>query len=124
MLLLQHEIANALQASGVGTITLGLFEGQMPSSPASAISVSVQGGDAEVCPHRFNIQVLCRGLEYLATAQKAEAVNTALDNRWHRTTLAAGRLTADHPVGPMYRDANNMFVFTLNYTYITAGSTA
>ena len=124
LLLLQQETVSFLQSSGVGTIGLSLFMAQLPSSPTDAISVSVQGGDAAVCPHRYNVQVLCRGLEYLATATRAELLNSYLDNHWHQTVNAVGRFVADHPVGPMYRDANNLFVFTLNYTYVTAVSTA
>jgi len=124
VLLLQQETAKILQAGGVGSIGLRLFMGQLPSSPVAAVSVSVQGGDAAVCPQRYNIQVLCRGSEYLSTAQQAELADLILDNRWHKTIGIVGRFLADHSVGPMYRDANNLFVFTLNYTYVTAVSTA
>ena len=124
MLLLQQETASFLQASGVGTVGMRLFMAQLPSTPVDAVSVSVQGGDAAVCPHRYNIQVLCRGAEYLSAAQRAETINNVLDNRWHKTASVVGRFTADHPVGPMYRDDNNLYVFTLNYTFITAVSTA
>lgn len=124
MLLLQQETVDILQASGVGTIGLGIYLSQLPPTPVNAISVSIQGGDAAVCPHQYNVQVLCRGPEYLYTAQRAELVHSLLDNRWHNTVNTVGRFSADHPVGPMYRDDNNLFVFTLNYTFITAVSTA
>jgi hypothetical protein len=123
--LLQQETADFLQASGVGTLRVTMFVARLPSTPANALSVSVSGGGPGVVPpHTHNVQVLCRGVDYPTTAQRAEQIHSLLSNRWHKTANAVGRFVADHPVGPMYLDANNMFVFTLNYTYFTAVSTA
>jgi len=132
MLQLQHEVAQYLQTSGIGSIGLTLFEGTLPSTPRVAVAVVAQGGnyragdpwgDGATGVYRVSLQVLCRNTAYITAAQKAEAVFAKLHGTWNVLPRLRGPVNADHFPGPMYRDDNNDFVFSLNFSMVTVATT-
>jgi hypothetical protein len=125
MLLLQQEVRTHLASSAVGTIGYSLFY-QLPDSPPTAIAVNATGGSPGTGPvtiRRPTFQVLCRAQRKVTAATNATSVFGVLHGRWNVLATIKGRIVADHEVGPYYRDANNNFVYTLNFGIFTVAST-
>lgn len=124
---LQREIGQYLQNSGVGTLSLGIFLGQMPASPSTALAVIGTGGPRNRLEprqlRRASVQVLSRSNDLAVARSAAETVFELIDGRWNILSTIKGKFTADHQVGPMYRDGSGFFVFTTNYSLVTVAST-
>lgn len=127
MLLLQEAVADYLQSSGVGSIGVTVFLGQLPSSPVGAIAVVGRGGagnpTAPMEIRNSDVQILCRDGKYTTAANSAELVFRSVAGKWNLTSALQGRMNPDHAVGPKYRDSNNNHVFTLNFSLLTVSTT-
>lgn len=127
MLLFQTEVATLLQSSGIGSVSVNIFEGMLPNSPVNAIGVIAQGGTTDPTRptelQQVKVQVLCRASSYIEAANKAETVFRTVAGKWNLLSSLKGRLVPDHLVGPRYLDENNNFVFPLNFSLFTVSST-
>jgi hypothetical protein len=127
MIQLINEVGTYLQSSGIGSLSVGLFIGQMPNSPPTCTSVLGQGGvgigEAPMEFRRETFQILNRDKSFQSAATQAETVYNLLAGKWNVLSTIKGRIIPDHPPGPYYRDNNNMYVFTNNFRIFTITST-
>lgn len=108
-----------LHAAALGQRGVDLFQWVLPSSPAAAIGVYGPGGpDSPATPLSLaRVQVIVRGTHVNSVIARADAVWRALAGATPPLPGLQGRLTADHLPGQPYRDSNNLFVQSLNFTY-------
>lgn len=117
LLTLLNETVTYLASGGVGTVGSNLFADHMPAKPTKCTSVQLTGGPKGVGDplQRPRIQVFVRDLDYQAGFTKACLVYELLNHKVPSLTTLKGRVIPDHEPGPMYRDANDQVVFTLNF---------
>jgi len=122
LLTLLNEILTYLAANGVGTVGSNLFAAHLPAKPTKSTSVQLTGGPkGEGDPlQRPRIQVLIRDSSYPAGFAKACSVYELLNHKVPGLATVKGRVVPDHEPGPMYLDANDQIVFTLNFHWVVA----
>lgn len=115
---LADETADFLRASTLFAWAT-IFNLQLPASPTNAIAVVPTGGiDRPDQPLSYiRVQILVRATGGVTNVSKAETVWKELTQSVRRFPGSDGRFIADHLPGPFYIDANNVRVFTLNFTY-------
>lgn len=118
------DVTSFLQTlTGVGTIGKSIFYGTMPGSPNECVAVYPTGGykdpNAMDGMWRPQFQIAVRAEGFAAGLQKTQTIWTGLDQVWNGLPMIKGRVTADHEPGVYFRDQNQRFLFTMNFTAFT-----
>jgi len=117
-----REIAEYLQAGGVGTIGSSLFIERLPDAPIAATALYATGGTHAAHGsdplHRPTLQILVRRETERAAMQAAKFIFSLLDDKWNVTPSFPGRCTADHLPGPSFLSEAGFPVFSLNFTWV------
>lgn len=122
MLALLKEATKYLEQTGVGSIQRTLFYGTMPASPIGVTVVTAEGGvrsSIETGLRTPSVQVLVRDKDFDVAAARADKVFGALDNKWNVLQTIRGRFMADTLPGVYFKDANEYYVFSLNFNLVT-----
>lgn len=127
--LLLTEIADYLEANGIGTqsnisssVQGDLFVVQMPQVPIEATVVAHSGGLALTGDptRRPAFQVQHRSVDPEAGLRKAVEINTLLDDKFNVLASLTGRITlVGGEPGQSFVDANGHLVFPLSYQFTT-----
>lgn len=122
MLELLKQTVDYLQDNGVGSKSLTLFYGQLPSTPIGV--TAVLGGIGVRDPFESGlrkpaIQVFVRDEEFAVAAARADTVFRLLDNQWNVLSSIKGRFLAQNTAGDHFRDTNDNPIFTLNFNLTT-----
>lgn len=119
--MLIRDIAEYLQANGVGSIGTNIFLGTRPDSPDNVVCLFPTGGFAQnlaLDDVRMTVQVLVRDKSYPTCYNRIWQVFNLLDKTQNRLiTAPSGRKMVVRAMQPPFlleRDANNRVVFVFN----------
>lgn len=119
--MLIKDIAEYLQAKGIGFPGTDVFLGTMPDTPESVIVLYPTGGYPQVLPLediQVTVQIMVRDLDYTTGYKRIQAVFNALDggeNRYIRV-LSGRQMVCRAMQSPFFleQDAKGRFVFAFN----------
>lgn len=119
--MLIRDIAQILQAAGIGSIGSNIFLGQLPASPDNAVVLYPTGGYPQLLPLpdiKATAQVLVRDTNYQAGYSQIWQIFNLLDKGSSRFLQApSGRkmvVQAKQPPEFLERDESNRCIFVFN----------
>lgn len=124
--MLIRDIAQIIEAKGIGTIGTDVFLGQLPPSPDAVVALFPTGGFAHDRPLpdvRMTAQVLVRDKSYQEGYERIWRIFNTLDGGGNRFLLApSGRKMVAQAMQPplfLERDGNNRSIFVFNVSVWT-----
>lgn len=124
--MLIRDIAQVLQANGIGTLGTDIFLGHLPASPDNVVVLYPTGGFAQDLPLpdvKMTAQVLVRDKSYQAGYERIWRIFNLLDGGEKRFLQApSGRKMVAQAMQPPFfleRDENSRSVFVFNLSIWT-----
>ena len=117
--MLTQDLTAYLEANSYGVERQNLFQYVMPTSPVVCRAVCPDGGAkfAVEVVSRPHVSVICRDTHINSLMPVANSITALLDKPMTTMERCHGRFTCDNYAVP-YREANNHWAVTLNFSFI------
>lgn len=116
-----ERLSTYINSSGLCSEGIDLFLEHMPENPVVCTSIFLTGGpfDPANAARKLTLQLLHRGTDAQSVVSHVDSLHALFNNTWNQLCPIKGRLTPISEPGMVTRDAQNYFVYSLNYLLTT-----